>query len=101
MDHAESTRPNSAAGSDRFSSDDEREVMSRQTTHGEGLPEGQQGSNEDQLQSDQVKFIVREEPTNWPQMTSLYKLYSIIMYIFVFNKISLSVQPGFSKSTSY
>lgn len=64
MDHAESTRPNSAAGSDRFSSDDEREVMSRQTTHGEGLPEGQQGSNEDQLQSDQVKFIVREEPTN-------------------------------------
>ena len=64
MDPAESTRPNSAVGSDIFSSDDEREVMSRQTTHGEGLPEGQLGSNEDQLQSDQVKFIVREEPPN-------------------------------------
>ena len=64
MDPAESTRPNSAAGSDRFSSDDEREVMSRQTTHGEGLPEGKLGSNDDQLQSDQVKFIVREEPPN-------------------------------------
>jgi hypothetical protein len=59
-DQLDSTRPNSAAGSDRFSSDDEREVMSRQTTHGEG----QQASSEDQLQSDQVKFIVRQQPPN-------------------------------------
>ena len=65
MDPSESLRPNSAAGSDRFSSDDEREVMSRQTVHSNG-----QESGDGNQQSDAVQFIVRKESPNpqGPQM---------------------------------
>ena len=66
MDPSDSLRPNSAAGSDRFSSDDEREVMSRQSknsAHGEGDP-GSEYTQQDE--EDQIKFIKREQPPNSP-----------------------------------
>jgi len=66
MDPSDSLRPNSAAGSDRFSSDDEREVMSRQSknsAHGEGDP-GSDYTQQDE--EDQIKFIKREQPPNSP-----------------------------------
>ena len=61
---AHSLRPNSAAGSDRFSSDDEREVMSRHGTHPDHLEDQNHQNGDPNDGPDHLNFIVRESKTS-------------------------------------